>query len=110
MSYSAPGTKRDVNISNNPLDTVRLGTAHQMEGLIQLELTAERMVEDEAMLLSAYMADDVQNAKGFWREFKDDVALLEFEVGQWLLFAADPTRVEWQDKHWWGSEEDDLRH
>jgi hypothetical protein len=36
--------------------------------------------------------------------------LLEHEVGQWLLSAADPSRVNWQDKRWWGTEEDDLRH
>lgn len=109
MSSTAESSSK-INFSDNPLDTVRLGAAHRMEGLIQLELTAERMVEDEAMLINAYLTDDVQNAKGFWREFKDDMDVLELEVGQWLLSAADPTRVEWQDKHWWGSEEDDLRH
>lgn len=110
MSYSIPKSKSAVAVSDNPLDVVRLGAAHQMKGLIQLELTAERMLGDEAALLGAYVADDVRHAKGFWRELKDDVSLFELEMGQWLLSAADPTRVEWQDKHWWGSEEDDLRH
>src|SRR5690606_40171981 len=75
------------------LDTVRLGAAHQMKGLIQLELTAERMVEDEAMLINAYLTDDVQHAKGFWREFKDDIEVLELEVGQWLLSRSEERRV-----------------
>lgn len=99
-----------VEIPANPLDVVRLGTLHEVHGLVRLELTAEQMVEDEAALLSAYLAEDARQARGFWQELKEEVGLLEHEVGQWLLSAADPSRVNWQDKRWWGSEEDDLRH
>jgi hypothetical protein len=99
-----------VEIPANPLDVVRLGTLHEVHGLVRLELTAEQMLEDEAALLSAYLAEDARQARGFWQELKEEVGLLEREVGQWLLSAADPSRVNWQDKRWWGSEEDDLRH
>jgi hypothetical protein len=99
-----------IETSSNPLDVVRLGAVQEMDGLIKLELTAEEMVEQEAALLRAYVADDARQAQGFWQELKEEVVLLELEVGQWLLSAADPSRVEWQDKRWWGSEEDDLRH
>lgn len=94
----------------NPLDVVRLGAAQRMDGLIRLELTAEDMVEDEAALLGAYVAHDARHAQGFWRELKEEVLLLELEMGNWLLSAADPSRVDWQEHRWWGSEEDDLRH
>jgi hypothetical protein len=103
-------TMHPVETPTNPLDVVRLGVAYEINGLVKLELTAEEMVENEAALLGAYMSEDAQHARGFWRELKEEVELLELEVGQWLLSAADPTRVEWQDKRWWGTEEDDLRH
>lgn len=103
-------TTSSVETPANPLDVVRLGTLHGMDGLVRLELTAEQMLEDEAALLGAYLSEDARQARGFWRELKEEVELLEHEVGQWLLSAADLSRVNWQDKRWWGTEEDDLRH
>jgi hypothetical protein len=103
-------TTNAIEIPANPLDVVRLGALHEMNGLVRLELTAEQMLEDEAALLSAYLAEDARHARGFWQELKEEVSLLEHEVGQWLLSAADPSRVNWQDQRWWGTEEDDIRH
>lgn len=103
-------TRYQLHTPANPLDVARLGAAQHMDGWIKLELTAEQMVEDEANLLGAYVADDMRQAHGFWHELKEEVSFLETEIGEWLISAADPTRVEWQRNRWWGSEEEDLRH
>lgn len=103
----------DLSINPNPststLDALRLGVAYEVEDWLKLELTAEQMLASEASLLKAYLTEDAEQAKGFWRELQDDLMLMELSLGAWLLSAADPSSLEWQRAQWW-QERDDLQH
>jgi hypothetical protein len=94
----------------SPLELLRDGASQELEGLIKLELAAEEMINEERALLGAYLAEDTSKVRGFWHELKGDMQTLELEVGQWLLSAADPTRVEWQLSHWWDGEDPGKLH
>jgi hypothetical protein len=80
---------------------------HEVDDLVKLELTAEQMVGEEVDLAKAYIREDAQ---GIWGDMKLGLAELELITGDWLLRAADPTRVEWQLNHWWEDEESQFRH
>ncbi|WP_331352150.1 hypothetical protein [Cellvibrio sp. UBA7671] len=80
---------------------------HEVDDLVKLELTAEQMVGEEVDLAKAYIREDAQ---GIWSDMKLGLAELELITGDWLLRAADPTRVEWQLNHWWEDEESQFRH
>jgi hypothetical protein len=90
--------------------TVKQGVERELEDLVALELTAERMAEEEAALLGAYIADDAEHAKGFWHDLKDELLMWEITTGRLLLSAADPTRTEWHRQGWWTSEDDVELH
>lgn len=83
------------------------GFSHEVDDLVKLELTAEQMVGEEVDLAKAYIREDAQ---GIWSDMKLGLAELELITGDWLLRAADPTRVEWQLNHWWEDEESQFRH
>ncbi len=108
------------NLVNNPYHAIQpdlpfssgetgaLGALkHEVDDLVKLELTAEQMVSEEVDLAKAYIREDAQ---GIWSDMKLGLAELELITGDWLLRAADPTRVEWQLNHWWGDEESQFRH
>lgn len=80
---------------------------HEVDGLVKLEFTAEQMVGDEVDLAKAYIHEDTQ---GIWNDMKLGLTELELITRDWLLRAADPTRVEWQLNHWWEDEESQFRH
>ncbi len=80
---------------------------HEVDDLVKLELTAEQMVGEEVDLAKAYIREDAQ---GIWSDMKLGLSELELIAGDWLLRAADPTRVEWQLNHWWEDEESQFRH
>lgn len=80
---------------------------HEVEDLVKLELTAEQMLAEEVDLAKAYISEDTQS---LWNDMKLGLAELELVTGDWLLRAADPTRVEWQLNHWWEDEESQFRH
>lgn len=80
---------------------------HEVDDLVKLELTAEQMVGEEVDLAKAYIREDAQ---GIWSDMKLGIAELELITGDWLLRAADPTRVDWQLHHWWEDEESQFRH
>ncbi|MDF3012097.1 MAG: hypothetical protein K0Q78_301 [Cellvibrio sp.] len=89
-------------------DPTTIGTFKQeVDGLVKLELTAEQMVGEEVDLAKAYIREDAQ---GIWGDLKLGFTELELITGDWLLRAADPTRVDWQLHHWWGDEESQFRH
>lgn len=92
----------------SPEETGALGALkHEVGDLVKLELTAEQMVGEEVDLAKAYIREDAQ---GIWSDMKLGIAELELITGDWLLRAADPTRVEWQLNHWWEDEESQFRH
>ena len=92
----------------NPAQTGAIGALkHELDDLVKLELTAERMLGEEVDLAKAYIADDVQ---GVWADISGGLSQWELITGEWLLSAADPTRVDWQLHHWWGDEESQFRH
>jgi len=91
-----------------PEETGALGALkHELDDLVKLELTAEQMVGEEVDLAKAYIREDTQ---GIWGDMKLGLTELELITGDWLLRAADPTRVEWQLNHWWEDEESQFRH
>lgn len=92
----------------SPEETGALGALkHEVGDLVKLELTAEQMVGEEVDLAKAYIREDAQ---GIWSDMKLGIAELELITGDWLLRAADPTRVDWQLHHWWEDEESQFRH
>ena len=92
----------------SPGETGALGALkHEVDDLVKLELAAEQMLGEEVDLAKAYIREDTQS---IWADMKLGLAELEFITGDWLLRAADPTRVEWQLNHWWEDEESQFRH
>lgn len=89
------------------LEAFKGGLEHEVEDLVRLELTAEQMVGDEVRLAREYIAEDTGH---FWHDLKQGFVYWELAAGQLLLSAADPTRVDWQEHHWWGDEESQFRH
>lgn len=88
------------------VSTFKQGLDHEVNDLVKLELTAEQMVSDEVGLAKAYINDD---ASHIWVDLREGLHQWEQAAGEWLLTAADPTRVEWQLLHWWGDDEVHLR-
>jgi hypothetical protein len=84
------------------LGAFRQGLEHEVEGLVKLELTAEQMLGDEVNLAKAYIHDDAGHV---WSDIKEGWHFWESATGEWLLTAADPTRVDWQLHRWWGDDE-----
>lgn len=81
------------------------GLRHEVEDVVKLELTAEEMLGEEVDLAKAYLEED---AHGIWTDMKLGLYEWELITGDWLLRAADPTRVDWQLNHWWGDDEAHL--
>jgi hypothetical protein len=88
-------------------DSLKEGMTHELVDLVKLELTAEEMLGDEVRLAREYVKDDTAH---FWGDLKQEFIYWELAAGQLLLTAADPTRVDWQENHWWGDEDSQLRH
>ena len=88
---------------DSALSALTEGAKHKLEDWLALELTAERMAEDELLLVRNYVAGDfqelVEDFKGSWW----DSPTMNF-----LLQAADPTQVDWQLHHWWDGNGPDL--
>ena len=97
--------------SDLPLSFVQTGAIgvlkHEIDDLVKLELTAEQMLGEEVDLAKAYISDDIH---GVWTDISGGLSQWELIAGEWLLSAADPTRVDWQMHHWWGDEESQFRH
>lgn len=92
-----------------PFDVDGSGTLdvlkREVDDLVKLELTAEQMLSEEVDLAKTYMRED---AHSIWSDLKLGLQEWEFITGDWLLRAADPTRVDWQLHHWWGDDETHL--
>src|SRR6188768_2236636 len=100
---SNPYHAQQFDLPFKPDDASTLGALKQEVGdLVKLELTAEQMLGEEVDLAKAYIREDAQ---GIWGDLKLGFTELEMITGDWLLRAADPTRVDWQLNHWWGDEE-----
>lgn len=89
------------------LSSLKDGLSYEVDDLVKLELTAEQMLGEEVDLAKAYIHEDTQ---GLWQDMKLGLTELELITGDWLLRAADPTRVDWQEHQWWGDEESQFRH
>lgn len=115
FTFSNPGNPYHSNPHDSLLraeesgvfDSVKEGLSHEMDDLVRLELTAEQMLGEEVDLAKAYISEDTH---GLWQDMKLGLTELELITGDWLLRAADPTRVDWHEHHWWGDEESQLRH
>lgn len=107
-SYRSPTTGLPLNPEEmEALSLIKDGFNYEVEDLVRLELTAEQMLGEEVDLAKAYIREDTH---GLWQDMKLGLTELELITGDWLLRAADPTRVDWQAHHWWGDEESQLRH
>lgn len=84
------------------IGTFKQGLEHEVEDLVKLELTAEQMLGTEVDLAKAYLRDDASHV---WVDLKEGWHFWESATGEWLLTAADPTRLDWQLHHWWGDNE-----
>lgn len=94
-------------VSLNPTEAGTLGTfkdgfQHEVDDLVKLELTAEEMLAEEVRLAREYVKEDTGH---FWSDLKQGFIYWELAAGQLLLTAADPTRVDWHEHHWWGDDE-----
>ena len=81
--------------TRSPMDDLREGARHEIEDLIELELVMEAMTEEKAALLRSYLQEDAHQLGTFWSELKNELGFLELLAGQWILTAADPTRLDW---------------
>lgn len=88
-----------------PLSAEKIGAIgalkREVSDLVRLELTAEQMLGEEVDLARAYLREDVHS---IWTDLKLGLYEWELITADWLLRAADPTRVDWQLHHWWGDE------
>ena len=103
-------TKSDSSLLADETDafgSFKQGVEHELDDLVKLELTAEQMLGEEVDLAKAYISDDIH---GVWTDISGGLSQWELIAGEWLLSAADPTRVDWQMHHWWGDEESQFRH
>ncbi len=89
------GVEKSPQEQGSALDVLREGAQHEVETLVELELAIEAMGEEKASLLKSYLEEDVAKAEAFLRELHDGIQLLEGLAGQWMLAAADPTRIDW---------------
>lgn len=87
------------------LATLSEGTKHKLDDWLALELTAERMAQDELLLVRNYVASDVNE---FVSDIKTGWSAWELGALSFLLEAADPTLVAWQEAHWWDSSEENM--
>ncbi|MES2825237.1 MAG: hypothetical protein V4732_16665 [Pseudomonadota bacterium] len=88
------------------LSALTEGLHQEVEDLVKLELTAEEMLREEAVLVRDYVTNDVRN---FWRDLKCEILYWELLLAAFMLRAADPVQVEWQRGHWWGDEYNELQ-
>ena len=90
---------------DSALATLPKALQNRLEDWLALELTAERMAQDELMLVGNYVAGDFQDfmldIKGGWRAW-------ELTAFDFILRAADPTQVEWQQHAWWNPDKSGL--
>lgn len=70
------------------------GVHHQIDDWVRLELTAEQMLQEELMLVSVYVTDELN-------ETQKDLESWEWMAGQWLMRAADPAKIAWHVNGWW---------
>ncbi len=85
------------------IGALKVGLQYELEDLVNLELTAEQMLQEEMFLVRSTLTED---AKHIWSDLVDGLTPIEMLAGKWLLIAADPTSLEWQRHHWWGGEMD----
>lgn len=76
---------------------------NKLEDWLALELTAERMAEDELVLIGGYIAKDTRN---FIQDIRVGWQLWEQRAFDFLLAAADPTQREWLEYHWWREDDE----
>lgn len=75
---------------------------HRLEDWLALELTAERMAQDELALVGGYIANDTRS---FVQDIKVGLQDWEQKAFEFLLRAADPAQKEWLEHHWWDKNE-----
>lgn len=103
-----PYHSHQIDLPLNPEEAGAIGALkHEVDDLVKLELTAEQMLGEEVNLAKAYIREDAQS---IWGDMKLGLSELEVIASDWLLRAADPTRVDWQLHHWWEDEESQFRH
>lgn len=102
MSHSEPPKDEQANQDKSnqdkhetPLERLRDSFHEEVDKLRELELDVEEFAHRKTDLLKEYLKDDVHGAQDFWRELKGEGHMLEKFVADWLLSAADPSRLDW---------------
>jgi hypothetical protein len=103
--HSRPAKGEFLLEDESALSALSEGAKHKLEDWLALELTAERMAEDELLLVRNYVASDMDE---FVSDIKTGWCAWELGALGFLLEAADPTQVEWQKAHWWDGPADPL--
>ncbi|MDN3638865.1 hypothetical protein QWY82_08610 [Simiduia curdlanivorans] len=92
QTHDSPvGATADAKLAETLSDAVEA----ELGSFIKLELAAEQMLEDETLLVKAYIKDDAAKAQSYLMELGSEIKLLESRTAQWLLDAADPTAIDW---------------
>ena len=77
-------------------ETLRQGAIQETEELVKFELDVEALAGREALLINAYLVEDVEAAKHYWQELKQELLLqAEFRAESWLASVASPAVVDW---------------
>lgn len=98
MSHSEPPKdKKEPNQKQQetPLERLRDSFHEEVDKLRELELDVEEFARRKTDLLKEYLKDDAHGAQAFWQELKGEGHMLEDFVSDWLLSAADPSRLDW---------------
>lgn len=86
------GLISDLADSSN-LSALTEGLDYEIGDFIKLELTAEEMLQKEAMLVRDYLTN---NTRHFWSDLKGELLYWELTLGAVMLKAADPLSADWQ--------------
>lgn len=89
---------------DSPMATLPNAVQHEIEDWLALELTAENMAKDELALVGTYITSTpiADGTRSFLQDIKGGLTAWELSAFDFILTAADPTQLEWQQAHWWG--------
>jgi DNA-directed RNA polymerase subunit RPC12/RpoP len=77
-------------------ETLRQGAIQETEELVKFELDVEALAGREALLINAYLVEDVEAAKYYWQELKQELLLqAELRAESWLASVASPAVIDW---------------
>ena len=95
VQQGQPSQEKLSGVDGHLSETLTEAVGAELESFVRLELAAEQMLEDEALLVSAYIKEDVAEVQSYLSELGEELKLLEARAAHWLLNVADPTAIDW---------------